>query len=126
MSLFQRSSRKWRGVDFMSLVPQKACGWDESSEPGNVVVLQPRYGSGLLGRFIQPRLKESKKYVRIPLEERGSFLWLTMDGQKTVGDLATSFFQEFELEAESVPERVSTYLYQMVENKLVKFLNLNI
>lgn len=110
----------------MSLVPRRACEWSDGADPDKVVVLQPRYRSGVLGRFVQPRLKKSKQFVRIPLEERGTFLWRAMDGKLTVGQLAGEFSRNFDDEAESVPERVATYLYQMVENKLIDFVNLNV
>lgn len=126
MSLFRRTSRKWRGVDFMSLVPCRVCEWSDGPGPDKVVVLQPRYRSGLLAQFVQPRLKESKQFVRIPLEERGTFLWRAMDGEQTVGELVGPFSQKFDHEADSVPERVATYLYQMAENKLIDFVNLNV
>ena len=75
----------------------------------------------LQGRFLQPRLKEGKKYLHIPLEERGAFLWRGIDGERTVGDLAVSFRQSFPDEEDQVPERVATYLYQMLENDLLEF-----
>ena len=110
----------------MALVPQKACEWTEGRSPGQVVVLQPRFASGLLGRYLQPRLKGRRKFVRIPLEERGSFLWRRLDGKRTVGDLAGDFAREFPAEEKQVPERVATYLYQMHENNLISFVNLKL
>ncbi|MEN8005470.1 MAG: PqqD family protein [Candidatus Krumholzibacteriota bacterium] len=110
----------------MALVPQKACGWTQGNGPDQVVVLQPRFRAGLLGRYLQPRLKESKKFVRIPLEERGSYLWTLMDGKMTVGEMATAFGRDFPAENDQIPERVATYLYQMAENHLISFANLNI
>ena len=122
-NLFHKSSRKWRGVDFMGLVPQKICGWTPGELPGQIIILQPRFSKGLLGRFLQPRLKETKKYIRIPLEERGSFLWGLIDGKMTTGDIAEAFRTEFPAENDQVPERVATYLYQMVDNGLINFVN---
>lgn len=110
----------------MALVPRKTCGAVPGDSADKVVVLLPRFASGVLGRFLQPRLKETKKFIRIPLEERGSFLWMNMDGRRTVGDLAAAFGENFPGEEESVPERVATYLYQMSENNLIDFVNLDI
>lgn len=126
MNLFLKTSRKWRGVDFMSLVPEHACGWETGVMPGQVVLLQPRFQKGLLGRYLQPRLKENKKYVRIPLEERGSFLWCQIDGERTVAQMTEAFRDEFPGEADQVPQRVATYLYQMADNQLIGFTNFNI
>lgn len=122
-NLFRKSSRKWRGVDFMGLVPVKTCGWAPGDNPGQTILLQPRFSTGLLGRFLQPRLTETKKYIRIPLEERGSFLWGLIDGKMNVGDMTEAFRREFPAENNQVPERVATYLYQMVDNGLIDFVN---
>ena len=122
-NLFRKSSRKWRGVDFMGLVPVKTCGWAPGDIPGQTILLQPRFSTGLLGRFLQPRLTETKKFIRIPLEERGSFLWGLIDGKMTVGDMTEAFRREFPAENNQVPERVATYLYQMVDNGLIDFDN---
>lgn len=110
----------------MALVPEKACSWTSGEEPGRVVVLQPRFRSGILSRLLQPRLKESKKYLKVPLEERGSCLWGLMDGHLTVGEMAAVFGRKFPEDSEQIPERVATYLYQMADNHLIKFRNLNI
>ncbi len=126
MNLFRKTSRKWRGVDFMGLVPEHSCGWEPGGKPGQVVVLQPRFLKGITGRFLQPRLKENKKYLRIPLEERGSFLWHLIDGRRTVGAMAEAFRGEFPGEADQVPQRVATYIYQMADNQLIRFSNFNI
>lgn len=124
MKRLRWKSTRWQGVDFMALIPVRACGWVEADAPGRVVVLQPRYGTGLLGRFLQPRLTESKKYLRIPLEERGSYLWKLIDGTRTAGDLAAAFSEAFPEDVQQVPERVAAYLYQMSENKLIDYANL--
>ncbi len=126
MNLFRKTSRKWQGVDFMVLVPEKACGWAPGERWDQVIVLQPRFKSGLLGRFLQPRLKAEKMHFRIPLEERGSFLWNLMDGRRTVGELTEAFGREFPAEADQMPERVATYLYQMADNDLIRFVNFKI
>ena len=124
--MFRKSSRKWRGVDFMALVPEKACEWTQDDVPGRIILLQRRFSTGLLGRFLQPRLKDAKKHIRIPLEERGSFLWAQIDGKRTVGDMAEAFGLEFPGESEQVPVRVETYIYQMADNKLIGFANFKV
>ena len=124
--MFRKSSRKWRGVDFMALVPEKACEWTQGDMPGQIILLQRRFSTGLLGRFLQPRLKDSKKYIRIPLEERGSYIWTQIDGKRTVADIAEAFGMQFPGEKDQVPERVATYVYQMVDNKLIEFVKFKV
>jgi len=49
-----------------------------------------------------------------------------MDGRRTVGELSEAFRGEFSSETDQVPQRVSIFLYQMVDNKLIDFVNFKI
>jgi len=124
MGLFNRGSSKWHGVDFMTLIPVRVLESEDGSRDGQIVVLQPRYPSGLLGRFLQPRLGPGKRFIRIPLEDRGSFLWRHADGKRSVGELAGLFAGEFAEDTREAPQRVATFLYHMLENGFIKFSNL--
>jgi len=124
MGLFGKRSSRWDGIDFMALKPlQKvACRPDEQN--GNTVLLVPRFQSGLLGRWLQPRLRENKKYIRVPLEKRGTFLWSKCDGQHTVGALAQGYRQEFPDDIDQAENRVCQYLYQLENNAFIEFIGL--
>jgi len=121
-----RSGKKsrWDNVDYMSLVPAHAHRWQDDPDTGRVLVLMPRYTDPLFSRLLQPRLSEEKKNIRVPLEDRGTFLWRLMDGQKTVADLVGAFETEYPSDSDDVPNRVALYLHAMYDNKFIKYMNL--
>ena len=116
--------KRWEGVDFAGLIPVRTAPFEDGDRPGQIVLLQPRYQGWLLGRLIQPRLPDHKKYLRVPLEDRGSFLWGLLDGRRTVADLAAAFVAEFPAEADQAGERVAGYLYNLERNGFLEFTNL--
>lgn len=123
MGIFGEKKR-WTGVDFSTLVavPDVSCQVDPDS--GKIVLLQPRYRDWFFGRILQPRLSGKKRYVRVPLESRGTFLWGLLDGQRTVGDLVLAFIEEFPAESQNAAERVAGFLYNMERNGFIRFSNL--
>ena len=123
MALFRRRLR-WAGVDFAALRPARAVESTADETTGQVVLLMPRFRGGLLGRYLQPRLRPEKQHIRVPLEARGSWVWSQLDGQRTVGELAAGFRDAFPDDAEQAEKRVSQFVYSMFENRFVKFVNL--
>lgn len=123
MRPFHRKNR-WKDVDFALLIPVRTVSAVDGDRPDQVVLLQPRYRGGLLGRFLQPRLPDHKKYLRVALEDRGSFLWGLLDGRRTVGELAAAFVARFPEDADRAPERVAGYLYNLEQNGFLCFRNL--
>ncbi len=119
-----RTARRFAGIDFMDLIPAPRVEHELGPDEGKVTLLIPRYSGAIFGRLIQPRLAESKKFIRLPLESRGALLWQKMDGKNSVGDLAALFGEHFSEDQKDVPERLSGYLYAMWENKFIEFKNL--
>ena len=78
----------------------------------------------MLGRWLQPRLKDKKKFIRLPLDKRGAVIWEKMDGKRKVGDLVAVFGANFDDDLQDSAERLSGYLYSMWENKFIEFKNL--
>ena len=117
-------SKRWRGVDFATLVPVQDAPSAEGENDDQIFLLQPRYQGWPLGTFLQPRLPKDKKFLKVPLEERGSFLWSLLDGKRTVGDLVGDFVVRFPEESDKAGERVAGYLYNLEQNGFIRFLNL--
>jgi hypothetical protein len=124
MAWFRSSKEKWRCVDFMTLVPARAMEFEAGPRDGQVVILQPRYHGFLFGRFLQARVKGPKRFIRIPLEDRGSYLWRNMDGLRTVGELTAMFEREFSEDRQDAPRRVASFVYHMLENGFIRFSNI--
>ncbi len=119
-----RRRNPWSGVDYASLVPVRRYDSEDDDHSGQVAVLMPRYSDPILGRLVQPRLSAEKRFIRVPLEERGAFLWRRLDGERTVADLAVAFSESFPDDCDDAVRRVSLYLHSMYDNKFIKYLNL--
>jgi len=119
---FGRKNRSWRGVNYMDLVPERRLSWQDDPDGDLVQVLMPRYTDPILSRLLQPRLAAHKRYIRVPLEDRGSFLWRLLDGKRRVIDLVRAFEVAFPADRENAPERVSMYLHAMYDNKFIEYL----
>lgn len=101
-------------------VPRVAAEPDRSEEASDrLVLLVPRFGHGLLARWLQPRLAPERRHVRVPLDARGTWLWRQLDGQKSVGELARGFVDAFPDDTEHATERVCRYVAALVDQDLL-------
>lgn len=114
---------RWSGIDYLDLVPEQVVGHEPGPEPGKVRLLVPRYGGPVLGRLLQPRLKGDRRWVRVPLDARGSWLWQRIDGRTPVRELARGFAAAFPDDAEATVERICHYIESLVQNRLVRHTN---
>ncbi len=122
--LFNRTARRFAGVDFMDLIPAQKVDHEQGSEDGQVILLIPRYSGPVWGRLLQPFMNEEKKHIKLPLDPRGALLWGHMDGKTKVADLVDVFGDNFEDDKQDVAERLSGYLFSMWENNFIVFSNL--
>ena len=63
--------------------------------------------------------KQSAKPHKIDLDEIGSFIWLTIDGKKNVGEIAKIANEHFGEKIEPANERTELFINQMHKNKFV-------
>ena len=119
----RRRKPSWRGVDFARVVPERLVDCEDGGPGQDLTLLTPRYTGPLWGRLLQPRLGSDKRHIRIPLEERGAFLWRHIDGQRDIAALARLFCEAFPEDAEQAAERISTYVYAMAENGFIRLVH---
>ena len=100
--------------NYLDFVPRRAVASEEGAAADSVVVLMPRYRDFFFGRFLQPLLRGDKRFIRVPLDPRGCWIWSRVDGQRTVGELAQGFRDVFPEDDEQVNERVCRYVAAMV------------
>lgn len=110
--------RALEGVNLLGLAPVRLAAWEE--EDGRVVVLRPepttRGLRGLLDRFFH-RMSAH----RIRLDEVGSFAWLHLDGERTVGEVAGLLLEEFGEVAAPAEERLAHLIWLMRREGLLAY-----
>jgi len=123
-SLFGKRRSRWEGIDFFTLIPEQIIDFERDEAANTVALLVPRFRSGPLGRWLQPRLRPERANIRVTLEERGSWIWDQVDGQRSVGQIAAAFRETFPNEVDQVNERICVYLVNLESNGFVCFTNL--
>lgn len=82
----------------------------ETDENGQVTILVEN--KGIINRIMQ-KLAKKPKITRIDLQGQGNFVWLCIDGKKTVFDIAAEIKSEFGEEAEPLYDRLVTYMHTL-------------
>jgi hypothetical protein len=121
MGWFRRRSR-FAGVDFLDLVPERMVASEEDPQSRDVVLLMPRFLGTFYYHLLQRFVNGPKRFIRVPLEARGTVLWRGIDGVRAVRDLLADFVAAFPDEDDPA-ERVCQYVYQLEQNRFVRFLN---
>jgi hypothetical protein len=116
--------RRYAGIDFLDLVPEHAVAHEVDSGGDRIVLLMPRFQGTVFYGWLQRFLRGSRRYIRVPLDERGSLLWRRIDGRTPVRSLVESFVTQFPDDAEDASERVCRYVYSLEQNRFVRFVNI--
>lgn len=82
----------------------------ETDENGQVTILIEN--KGIINGIMQ-KLAKKPKITRIDLQGQGNFVWLCIDGKKTVFDIAAEVKAEFGEEAEPLYDRIVTYMHTL-------------
>lgn len=91
-------------LDFIPVIKENL-KWKE--EEGEVIVLQPH--TGFFDRIAQKYFSRPE-YSHIHMDDFGSFVWLQIDGKKTVYEIGQAVHDEFGDEAEPLYERLSKFI----------------
>lgn len=104
-------------VQWSDVVPRRTIGWEDGPD-GGAVLLVPRFRRGPLARWLQPRLK--RPYIRVKLDEIGSFAWRKMDGNTSFASIVEAMKREFRDRVNPPEERLSQFLTILYRNKFVQ------
>ncbi len=103
-------------AELMRCLPEPAVSSDTDDETGRTILLKPRYGQSWLGRLLTRRL--AKPFVRIHLDELGTWIWQRLDGQRTLDDLAVEMRLAFPKE-QKPEQRLIMFVRQLVGTGLM-------
>lgn len=105
-------------INLLELIPVRTIEWSQEPE-GKIILLKPKYSSPFLKKLLLPRLKNPN--FKINLDEIGSYLWLLIDGEKTVEQIAQLFKIRFGERVEPLHDRLSQFLMNLEKNRFIKF-----
>jgi hypothetical protein len=98
-----------------TLEPRVDC--ERDAETGLVVLLKPRFRSRWLRRLLAPA--PDRQYVKIHLDEIGSWVWDHLGEAETVGDLAEALAAAFPAE-KAAAQRVTLFARQLAGSGLIR------
>ena len=104
--------------NLLEMIPCRAVG-SRTEEGGLATLLRPKFVSGPLARWLQPRLP--RPCFRVHLDALGSFVWRRCDGQRSVAEIAEAVGATFPDEAQ-VLERVARFVRELARGQMVRLL----
>lgn len=103
--------------NYLDKIPVHNGDFDWMENNGLVTVIQKN--DHLYDRLAQKFLKTPKE-SQIDLDKFGSFVWLQIDGKRSIYDIGILVKAEFGKEAEPLYERLSKYFYTLNDVKFIK------
>ena len=100
-------------LDFVPVVDPRNT-WDEKD--GKVTINMVHRG---FYNKIAQKVFHTPRVSHIDLDEYGSFLWLQIDGTRTVGDMARAMKKQFGDKAEPVYDRLVKYMQILRNNQFI-------
>ncbi|MDX9722391.1 MAG: PqqD family protein [Myxococcota bacterium] len=89
---------------------------DERAEDGRLAILIPKFDGAILGRYLQPRLRQP--YFRILIDKLGEAVWRLCDGELSGAEIAAKLEQDFP-EEQNCYDRVALFLRTLHGERLV-------
>ncbi len=102
---------------FFALKPRRLLDWQLDAE-GKAVLLRPKFGSGVPGRFLSRWFGPS--HYRIRLDSVGTAVWLGLDGEKPLAALLRELRKEFGSRVEPADQRLKLFIDDMIRKRLIE------
>lgn len=102
---------KMKSENYLDLIPRHSDRISyEKTDDGQVTLLIEN--KGVFNRVMQ-KIAGKPRITRVDTQGQGSFVWLCIDGEKSVFEIARALENEFGDAAEPVYERLLTYLHML-------------
>lgn len=88
-----------------------------------VTIIVPKFKNELAKKFIVPKLKSAD--FRINLEKFGSAVWINIDGNNNVQEIINVVTEKFGNNLDQAEERITKFIFQLYEQKLISFNEIN-
>lgn len=118
--IFRKKIKPEYQINLYDLIPKRKFN-HEINDENLVTILIPKFSSKFLVEHLMPRLKHP--YIKIKLDQIGSAVWLEIDGQKNVGEIAKILEQRFGDTIQPIDERLSKFFTQLNSYHFITFIN---
>lgn len=112
----RQRTKALKQVNLLELTPVRLATWTEAD--GKVVIERPKPASA---HQIRDQLRYWLAVRRIRLDERGSAVWLLLDGKKTVAQVAQALRSEFGPDVEPAEERTGDLVRMLHSEDLLAY-----
>ena len=119
---FKERKKILQTTNTLDLTPVKLYS-EKINDEDLVTVIVPKFKNEFAKKFISPKLKSAD--FKLNLEKFGSEVWKNMDGKTKVGELVKILSEKFGDEIQPAVDRVSKYVFQLYEQKLISFKEIN-
>lgn len=108
-----------RPANYLDYIPARSTAylWTQS-ETGAVVLEVPH--TGFYDKLVQ-RFFHRPASSKVDLDELGSFIWLQMDGQRSIYEIALLVHRQFGEQAEPLLKRIITFFRMLQSYQLICF-----
>lgn len=117
MGLFKKKNA-FEGINYLELTPIRKYEHVDN-ESGHIDVLVPRFTDIVLGKLLQPRMKN--KFIKANLDEIGSCTWILIDGEHQVHQIADKLSVKFGARVDPTIDRLIAFLNQLYKNDFIYF-----
>ena len=109
------SNKKKNYLDFVPAISKRNT-WDEENGKVTVHMVNKGFYHAIAQKFFHtPRVSH------IALDEYGSFVWLSIDGVKTVGQIAELLKSNYGDKAEPLYDRLVKYMQILYNNRFIEY-----
>ena len=119
---FRERKKILKNINTLDLTPIKLHS-EEIDEKDLVTVIVPKFRNEIAKKLIVPKLKSAD--FRINLDKLGSAVWVNMDGHNKVSNIINNVSKKFGNEIQQAEERVTKFIFQLYDQKLISFTELN-
>jgi len=102
---------------FWKAKPRRALEWRELAG-GQCVLLRPKIGRGLVGRWLASRLVGP--HYRIRLDEIGAFVWKSCDDKTPLLVTADKMRTRFGSDIKPAERRLAQFIRKMLRSKIIE------
>ena len=109
-------------TDWTRLIPERKMDCEIDPDTNLVIIKKPKFKNPLLKKYLIPRLKRPDFSVK--LDKVGSFVWHTIDGKLSFGEIALKMSKEFGESIEPVNDRLGQFINSLRQYSFIDFVNL--